>query len=77
MAGDVGGGTTRLTNPTIQVQEVVTNPESIPQIQVGPLLKLYLAMDITEEMTGEAVSLTDDNHPFCMSYHLKVVCNSN
>ena len=40
-------------------QEAVANPSPLPELQVGPSFKLHLAMDMVEEMTGEAAPLTD------------------
>ena len=57
--------------------EAVENPLPISALQVGLGFKLHLSMDMSEEMTGEAAPLTDNVHPFCLSFHLKGVCNSN
>ena len=36
-----------------------------------------MAMDMGEEMLGEAAPFTNNGHLFCLSYRLKGVCNSN
>ena len=55
----------------------MANPEPIDQLQVEQSFNLRLAMDMTEEIMGQAVPLTNGGHLFCMSYHLRGVCNSN
>ena len=42
------------------VHEEVENTSHIPEIQVGPGLKLCLAMNMAKEMMGEAAPLTDN-----------------
>ena len=58
-------------------QEAVTNPFSLPDLQVGPSLESRLAMDMYEDITGDATPLTDAVRLLLKSYPLKVVCNSN
>ena len=75
--GEEVGGAPRPPISTSHAQETVANLSTTPQLQVGPSFKLRLAIDTTEETTGEAVTLTDGNRPFCMSYHLKGGFNPN
>ena len=56
---------------------MVQNPAPLPHHQVGPGFRLRQSMDQAEETTGMPVTQTDDSRPFCLSYHLKGVCNSN
>ena len=76
---DNGCGATVTTHKSERTagQEAVYNPPPIRYLQVGTVLKLRIATDMTEEMTGASVPLTNTVHPFCMSYYLKIVCNSN
>ena len=74
---EVVGVTTGAFDSTRQWKEAVVNQLPIPQLQVGPYFKLRLSMDMSEDITGEAVSLTDYNRLLCMSYHLKGFCNLN
>ena len=53
------------------------NPSPRPQLQVGMVFKLSLAMDMAADMTRELVTLTDAGRLFGMSYYLKGVFNSN
>ena len=54
-------------------QEAVANPPPQPDLHVIPVFKLRLAMDVAEEMMGEATPRTDVGCLFCLSYHLKGV----
>ena len=74
-----GGGSTVATQKMERTagQEAVHNPSAIHYFQVGTGFKLRLAMYMEEEMMGAAVHLTNAGRPFCLSYHLKCVCNSN
>ena len=74
---EMGCGASNKTTKEINEQEEVSNLAPIPQLQVGPTFKIYLAMDTAEEMKGEDAPCTDDNRPLCMSYHLKGVCSLN
>ena len=56
---------------------IVHNLLSIQYLQVGTRLKIRIETDISEEMIGESITLTNAGLPFCMSYHLKGVCKSN
>ena len=53
------------------------NPSPIPQLQVGPGFKLSLSIEMSAEASGFPVPLMDNDRPFCLSLHLKGVCNSN
>ena len=57
--------------------EKKANPYPLPGMQVGPGLKIRLAMGMADEMTGEPATLTDENRQFLLSYHRQCVCNSN
>ena len=59
---EIGGGGEELTGR--EAQERVANPDPLPELQVRPGFKLYLAMDMAEETTGEAAPLTDFSRPF-------------
>ena len=58
---EIGGGGGELTGR--EAQERVDNPYPLPELQVRPGFKLYLAMDMAEETTGEAAPLTDFGRP--------------
>ena len=57
-------------------QVVVQNPAPIPEFQVGPGFRLRQSMEQAAETSGTTVPQKDDGRPFCLSYHLKGVCNS-
>ena len=54
-------------------QEAVDNTYSIPDLNVGPGFKIRLAMDMVEEMMGEAYTLIETSRQFFWIYHLKGV----
>ena len=56
---------------------VVQNPAPLPDLQVRPGFRLWQSMEQAEKATCMPVPQTDDGRPFCLSYHLKCVCNSN
>ena len=58
-----------------QVQEI--NPDPIPQLQLGTRFKMLLAMDVTEEASGDTIPLAEYGRPLWLIFHLKGVCNSN
>ena len=62
---------------TATSQVAVQNPNFLPHLQVGPGFRLRQSMDQSNVTTGSPVPQTADGHPFCLSYHLKGVCNSN
>ena len=68
-----GGGILKTTK--LSTQRAVMNPEPIAQIQVRPIFKLWLAMDMASDITGDDVPHTEKGHMFCMSYHPKGVRN--
>ena len=53
------------------------NPAPIQSLQVDLGFKHRLVMDMAKDMTRTAVQLTNASCPFCLSYYLKDVCNSN
>ena len=79
---------TALTQRTAPVQRVgddhtatsqvaVQNPNPLPHLQVGPGFRLRQSMDQSTIAIGTPVPPIADGHLFCLSYHLKGVCNSN
>ena len=62
---------------TATSQVAVQNPNPLPHLQVGPGFRLRQSMEQSNITTGSPVTQTADGHPFCLSYHLKGVCNSN
>ena len=62
---------------TATSQMAVQNPNPLPHLQVGPGFRLRQSMDQSNVTTGSPVPQTADGRPFCLSYHLKGVCNSN
>ena len=55
----------------------VQNPTPLPHLQVGPRFRLYPSLEQAAETSVTPVPQTDDDCPFCLSYYLKGVCNSN
>ena len=62
---------------TATSQVAVQNPNPLPHLQVGPGFRLRQSMEKVTIATGSPVPQKADGRPFCMSYHLKGVCNSN
>ena len=48
-------------------QESEANPAPLPELQLGPIPKLRLAMDVHEDMMGYPVPLTDFSRPFLVT----------
>ena len=61
---------------TATSQLAVQNPNPLPHLQVGPGFRLRQSMEQLNVTTGSPVPQTADGRPFCLSYHLKGVCNS-
>ena len=57
-------------------QVAVQNQNPIPHLQVGSGFRLLKSMEQAVIATGTPVLQTADGRPFCLSYHLKGVCNS-
>ena len=55
----------------------VKNPNPLPHLQVGTGFRLRKLMEQAITATGSPVPQRSDGRPFCLSYHLKSVCNSN
>ena len=55
----------------------VQNPHPLPHLQVGPGFRIKQSMEKATIATGSPVPQTADGRPFCFSYHLKGMCNSN
>ena len=55
----------------------VQTPAPLPHLQIGPRFRLRQSMEQAAETKYMPVPQTDDGFPFCLSYHLKGVCNSN
>ena len=66
-----GGGYTATSQVAVQ------NPAPLPHLQVGSGFRLRQSMEQAADVTGTPVPQTDDGRPFCLSYHLKGVYNSN
>ena len=62
---------------TATSQVAVQNPNPLPHLQVGPGFRLRKLMEQATIATGSPVLQTADGRPFCLTYHLKGVCNSN
>ena len=62
---------------TATSQVDVQNPDPPLQLQVGPIFRLRQSMEQAAIAIGTPVPQTADGRPFCLSYHLKGVCNSN
>ena len=62
---------------TATSQVAVQNPNPLPHLQVGTGFRLRQSMEQSNVTTGSPVPQTADGRPFCLSYHLKGVCNSN
>ena len=62
---------------TAPAQVEVQNPTPLTHLQVGLGFRLLQSMEKSEKATGAPVPQNDDGRPFCLSYHLKGVCNSN
>ena len=62
---------------TATSQVAVQNPTPLPHLQVGPGFRLRQSMEQATIATGSLVPQAADCRPFCLSYHLKGVCNSN
>ena len=62
---------------TTTSQVTVQNPNPLPHLQVGLGFRLRQLMEQATILTGSPVPQTADGLPFCLSYHLKGVCDSN
>ena len=62
---------------TATSQVAVQNTNPLPHLQVGPGFRLRQSMEQTKIATGTPVTQNADGRPFCLSYHIKGVCNSN
>ena len=62
---------------TATSQVAVQNPNPLLHLQVGPGFRLRQSMEQSNVTTRSPVPQTADGHTFCLSYHLKGVCNSN
>ena len=62
---------------TATSQVAVQNPNPLPHLQVRPGFRLRQSMEQSNVTTGSPVPQRSDGRPFCLSYHLKGVCNSN
>ena len=59
-----------------QCQEEEQNPYPAPLLQVGPGFLIRRVIDDTASQ-GVDIPETDDGRHFCLSFHLKGMCNSN
>ena len=62
---------------TATSQVAVKKSAPLPQLQFGLGFRLRKSMEKSEETTCTSVTQTDNGRPFCLSYHLRGVCNSN
>ena len=62
---------------TATSQVAVQNPNPLSHLQVGPGFRLRQSMEQATIATGTPVPHIADGRPFCLSYHLKRVCNFN
>ena len=76
---DNGYGATSTVPKTARTycQDAVHNLSYIHSLQVGTGFNILLEMEIAEDMIRAAIPLTNVGLPFCLSYQLKGVCNSN
>ena len=52
------------------------NPHPAPQMQIGPRFRIQTAINVVAAKTFD-IPQTDDGRHFCLSYHLKGVCNTH
>ena len=67
------GGETHTATSQVAAQ----NPAPLPSLQVRPGFRIWKSMEQAAETTSIPVPKIDDRRPFCLSYHLKGMCNSN